>query len=399
MRRIIRSSFRASVIPLSGLVASGLSSCGGDGSSSSGEQTLYSFANDANKDALGGSELLQAGDGNFYGTTALGGDSGDGTVFMITPTGAATVLHSFTGAPADGSGPTTSRLIQGADGNFYGTTGGGGANDFGAVYKLTPEGTVTILFSFAGGPADGKYTLAGLVQGTDGNFYGTTFDGGANNRGVVFRLTPTGVETVLYSFGAAGSGDAIGLATALIEGSDGNFYGTSLDGGASNQGTVFSITPAGVETVLHSFGKSGDGIQPLGRLTLGSDGALYGTTTDGGAHGHGMVFRLTPEGVETILYSFTGAPRDGSFPEAGLLQGQDGNFYGTTGFGGANNLGTVFKLTPGGVETVLHSFAGAPGDGSQPEGTLVEGSDGNLYGTTYQGGANNVGAFFRIRPN
>ena len=365
----------------------------------SGEQTLYSFANDANKDALGGSELLQAGDGNFYGTTALGGDSGDGTVFMITPTGAATVLHSFTGAPADGSGPTTSRLIQGADGNFYGTTGGGGANDFGAVYKLTPEGTVTILFSFAGGPADGKYTLAGLVQGTDGNFYGTTFDGGANNRGVVFRLTPTGVETVLYSFGAAGSGDAIGLATALIEGSDGNFYGTSLDGGASNQGTVFSITPAGVETVLHSFGKSGDGIQPLGRLTLGSDGALYGTTTDGGAHGHGMVFRLTPEGVETILYSFTGAPRDGSFPEAGLLQGQDGNFYGTTGFGGANNLGTVFKLTPGGVETVLHSFAGAPGDGSQPEGTLVEGSDGNLYGTTYQGGANNVGAFFRIRPN
>jgi len=399
MRRIIRSSFRASVIPLSGLVASGLNSCGGDGSSSSGEQTLYSFANDANKDALGGSELLQAGDGNFYGTTALGGDSGDGTVFMITPTGAATVLHSFTGAPADGSGPTTSRLIQGADGNFYGTTGGGGANDFGAVYKLTPEGTVTILFSFAGGPADGKYTLAGLVQGTDGNFYGTTFDGGANNRGVVFRLTPTGVETVLYSFGAAGSGDAIGLATALIEGSDGNFYGTSLDGGASNQGTVFSITPAGVETVLHSFGKSGDGIQPLGRLTLGSDGALYGTTTDGGAHGHGMVFRLTPEGVETILYSFTGAPRDGSFPEAGLLQGQDGNFYGTTGFGGANNLGTVFKLTPGGVETVLHSFAGAPGDGSQPEGTLVEGSDGNLYGTTYQGGANNVGAFFRIRPN
>jgi uncharacterized repeat protein (TIGR03803 family) len=153
--------------------------------------------------------------------------------------------------------------------------------------------------------------------------------------------------------------------------------------------------------VLHSFGSSssGDGIQPNIRLIFGSDGNLYGTTTNGGASGLGTVFKVTPAGAETVLYSFAEQPGDGNNPEGGLVQGSDGNFYGTTAFGGANDLGIVFKLTPDGVETVLYSFTGSPDDGSRPIGNMVEGSDGNLYGTTSNGGASNKGTFFRIAVN
>jgi uncharacterized repeat protein (TIGR03803 family) len=392
----------------------GLSGCEGDDSNAAPTfvpKILYSFGS-GSTDAAGPDQIMQASDGNFYGATSTGGASGLGAVFKITPAGVETVLHSFTGAPADGASPQNSRLIQGSDGNLYGTTLNGGASDLGTVFMISPDGAETILYSFTGGVADGANPSGGLLQYSDGNFYGTTDTGGANNSGTAFKLTPAGVETVIYSFVALVKGSDIIPAYALIEGSDGNLYGISADGGSLDSGTVFSLSTEGVETVLHTFGNGDDGEQPNADLTLGSDGNLYGTTpfggsnatlpSDGGMGGGsspGTVFKVTPDGVETVIHSFSISPDDGSFPLAGVFQGSDGNLYGTTAFGGAKSLGTVFRLTPAGVETVLHSFTGGAGDGDGPGGNLIEGSDGNLYGTTGGGGANGNGTFFRIVLN
>ena len=256
--------------------------------------------------------------------------------------------------------------------------------------------TESVLYSFAGGQSGGKFTGAGLIRGSDGKFYGTTFGDGANGDGTVFSITPAGVETLLYSF--SGSPDDANPNAALIQGSDGNFYGTTWDGGANNDGTVFKITPAGVETVLYSFsGAHGDGASPNASLIQGSDGNFYGTTTRGGANGDGTVFRITPAGVETVLFSFSGSPDDAN-PLAALVQGSDGNFYGTTWDGGANSDGMVFRITPAGVETVLYSFGASLTDGMNPQAALIQGSDGNFYGTTWDGGANNDGVVFEIVP-
>jgi uncharacterized repeat protein (TIGR03803 family) len=367
------------------------------------EMVLASFA--------GGSEgsgaqaaLIERSDGNFYGATVEGGANGFGTVFRITPAGLETVLHSFAGG-SDGSGPQAGP-IEGSDGNFYGTTAEGGANGFGTVFRITSAGVETALHSFAGG-SDGSGPHAGLIEGSDGNFYGTTSAGGADNWGTVFRITPGGVETVLHSF--AGGSDGSQPLAGLIEGSDRNFYGTTSAGGADNWGTVFRITPDGVESVLHSFGSGSgvDGVNPYAGLIEGSDGNFYGTTKLGGMHNlgtgqnRGTVFRITPAGVETVLYSFAGGS-DGSQPLAGLIEGSDGNFYGTTSAGGANNSGTVFRITPTGVETVLHSF-GSGGDGSNPYAGLLVGSNGNLYGTTRSGGSGGClggcGTVFELVPH
>jgi uncharacterized repeat protein (TIGR03803 family) len=189
----------------------------------------------------------------------------------------------------------------------------------------------------------------------------------------------------------------------LIEGTDGNFYGTTTLGGAHGGGTVFKITLAGVETVLYSFGATNtDAFEPRAGLILGSDGNFYGTTYAGGAHQQsGTVFKITPTGAETVLYSFGATSTDAALPVAGLIQGTDGNFYGTTSSGGTNGVvaltaGTVFKVTPAGVETVLHSFGTSSTDGAEPEGALIQGADGNLYGTTFLGGANSEGTVFKI---
>jgi uncharacterized repeat protein (TIGR03803 family) len=343
------------------------------------------------------------------------------------------VVHSFAGA--DGEEPHAS-LIQGDDGNFYGTTFEGGANDGGTVFKLTPSGTLTTLYSFCsvvsgtGACLDGESPLGSLIQGDDGNFYGTTSGGGANDYyGTVFKLTPDGTLTTLYSFcslvsdtGVCLDGDAPQF--GLIQGSDGNFYGTTGGGGSgghesSEDGTVFKITPAGALTTLYSFcsvldstGNCSDGEYPRGGVILGDDGNLYGTTYWSGAHGRGMVFKLTPDGTLTTLYSFCNgydesrnSCTDGQWPVGGVIQGSDGNFYGTTYWGGADNVGTVFKLTPSGTLVTLHSFGRRPGDGLYPEAGLIQGTDGNFYGTTYAGGAkpNQVnagpGTVFKIAPS
>jgi uncharacterized repeat protein (TIGR03803 family) len=347
--------------------------------------TLVSFDLTNGASPLAG--LVQGRDGNFYGTTPqLFGTNDLGTVFKMTPAGALTTLVAFNGT--NGANPRAG-LVQGNDGNFYGTTAGSGASDRGMIFKITSAGELATLVSFNG--TNGAAPQAGLVQGSDGNFYGTTADGGAFNLGTVFMMTPTGVLTTLVSFD--GTNGAVPEA-CLVQGNDGNFYGTTVLGGDSYNGTVFMVTPSGTLTNLVSF-NGFNGSNPYAGLMLGSDGNFYGTTVNagpGGGYRYGTVFMVTPSGTLTTLYTFTGD--DGGDSQTGLIEGSDGNFYGTTRFGGANAEGTVFKITPSGMLKTLVSFAGINGD--EPLAGLTQGSDGNFYGTTYGGGMNGCGTVFRI---
>ncbi len=359
------------------------------------------------------SSLTQATDGNFYGTTDLGGDlskcnsSGCGTIFKVTPSGALKVIYTFSGP----DGETPRAVVQGGDGNLYGTTfcsdqnfhgatfsgdAFGFCNGPGSFFRLSPSGTLTTLYTFCSlaNCVDGG-SIGRVIRGSDGNFYGTTAAGGANNRGTVFKITPSGTLTTLYSFTGPDGDVPFG---GLIQGSDGNFYGTTILGGgdlskcnSAGCGTIFKVTPSGELTTLHSF-TGPDGAQPLAELVQATDGSFYGTTSNGGANnncvngGCGTVFRITPSGTLTNLYNFAGM--DGAEPHAGLVQAADGNFYGTTDQGGLADFGTAFRITRAGTLTVLHSFCSENGcaDGNAPEGPLVQGANGLLYGTASLGG-------------
>src|SRR5208337_3389753 len=275
-------------------------------------------------------------------------------------------------------------LVQGSNGNFYGTTYHGGTNNYGTVFKINTNGGLTSLYSFTGGN-DGANPQAGLVQGSDGNFYGTTYQGGTNNDGAVFKIRTNGGLSSLYSF--TGGNNGANPQAGLVQGSDGNFYGTTYQGGTNNYGTVFKINTNGGLTSLYSFTGGNDGANPQAGLVQGSDGNFYGTTYQGGTNNYGTVFKINTNGGLTSLYSFTGG-NNGANPQAGLVQGSDGNFYGTTYQGGTNNYGTVFKIRTNGGLSSLYSFSGG-NDGANPQAGLVQGSDGNFYGTTYQGGTNN----------
>jgi uncharacterized repeat protein (TIGR03803 family) len=347
--------------------------------------------------------LLLAGDGNFYGLTYLGGAHDGGTAFKMTPAGVETVLWSF-GNGNDGSAPYDS-LIQASDGNFYGTTNLGGLYQRGTVFKLTPAGVETVLWSF-GKVNDGDNPYGSLIQASDGNFYGMTYIGGMYSGyvggiyrgGTVFKITPAGVETVLWSFGNGNDGNM--PYGNLIIGSDGSFYGMTYAGGANGEGIIFKITPAGEETVLWSFGGSGDGAHPGGSLILGTDGNFYGMTIDGGANNAGVIFKFTPGGAETVLHSF-GNQGDGFDPTGALIQAADGNFYGMNEIGGWTGRGTIYEITPSGNETVLYSFGeglnDAASDGEGAFGDLTLGSDGTFYGMTSRGGADNQGTLFSFK--
>jgi uncharacterized repeat protein (TIGR03803 family) len=345
------------------------------------ETLLYSFKGGTDgRGPYGG--VIQANDGNFYGTTNLGGTANAGTVFKITPAGVESVLYSFQGA-GDG-GYSRAGLVQASDGNFYGTTEGGGTANAGTVFKITPAGVESVLYSFQGG-SDGADPCAGLIQASDGNFYGTTVIGGTANLGTVFKITPDGVETVLHSF--QGSPDGKYLYGVLIQGNDGNLYGTTEQGGTANAGTVFKITSAGVESVLYSFQGGNDGGDPQGGLVLDSDGNFYGTTGSDGVAYFGTVFKVTPAGVETVLHEFGGS--DGGNSYASLIRADDGNFYGTSNYS-STETSTLFEITPAGVMTVLYVF-GSGTDGEAPlYAGLFLGNDGNFYGTTVIGGTGGV---------
>ena len=312
-----------------------------------------------------------------------------------------TALASFNGV----NGTSPNGVIQGADGNFYGTTMSGGANGQGTVFKLTADGTITVLYSFCSqvNCTDGQLPAAGLVQGADGNLYGTTEAGGAYSQpdgvdspGTIFKITPSGVLTTLHSFSAAGTEGAAPMA-ALIQASDGNLYGTTAFGGTHMfaGGVLFRISPSGAFSTLYSFcalARCADGYYSLAPLVQASDGNLYGTTSQGGAGGLGSVFELTLGGAFAVLHSFSGP--DGSYPAAGLVPVADGSLWGTTPAGGPNGGaggdGVVFKITPAGVLSTIYAFGTTPADGSNP-GALMRASNGDFYGTTFR-------TLFQITP-
>jgi uncharacterized repeat protein (TIGR03803 family) len=395
----------------------------GDGDSDSGTNftTLVNFdgANGANPVF---SPLAQGVDGKLYGTTMVGGDlncvnvgGGCGTVFKLDSAGEITTLYSFDPPSdwADGLYPVGG-LVLAADGSFYGVTGYLGA--YGTVFKVTPGGKLTTLYSFCSQPncADGDMPFAGLVQASDGNFYGTTSQEGANAQnawcptisygrgcGTIFKVTPGGKLTTLYSFCALNNcADGSGVYTGLVQGSDGNFYGTtgaggtsqnawcSISSGGSGCGTIFRITPTGKLTTLYNFCSQpncADGSGPLGgSLIQGPDGNLYGATWS-------TVFKITPAGKLTTIYSLSFS--DGFGPIA-LALASDGNFYGLTSQGGANYDGSVFRVTPSGTFTKVHDFNGT--DGRNGFGGLFQPTNGTVYGTTNAGGLNDQGTVFSL---
>ena len=252
---------------------------------------------------------------------------------------------------------------------------------------------MTTLHRFAG--SDGAYPYAGLLHGNDGNAYGTTYSGGAHNKGVVFKISGrSGAVTTLHSF--VGRDGANPQSTLIQAGGFGDLYGTTSSGGRHNQGSVFKMNPrSGAVTTLHSFTRFAgfDGENPQSALALRSDGDLYGTTPYGGAYGKGTIFKIPRmSGALKTLHSFTGT--DGATPQANLISGADGNLYGTTYEGGANDEGTVFMVSASGAVTTIHSFVGS--DGGNPDSKLIRGSDGYLYGTTSTGGSSDIGVIFRL---
>ena len=329
--------------------------------------------------------LIRDSAGNLYGTTTFGGVSGNGAVFKLNSAGNETVLYSFTGG-SDGAIPEAG-LVMDSSGNLYGTTAYGGASGNGVVFRVDPAGNENVLYSFTGG-SDGATPEAGLVMDSSGNLYGTTLFGGSAQSGTVFKLDPAGNETVLHSF--TGGNDGAYPFAGLIRDSAGNLYGTTNEGGSSDCsggcGTVFKLDPSGNETVLHSFAYYSDGGYPYAGLVIDASGNLYGTAYEGGPSGYGTVFRLDPSGNETVLHNFTYS--DGAYPVAGLVRDSSGNLYGTATSGGAGSpaVGVVFELDRFGNETVLHTFTGGS-DGADPYAGVVQDSSRNLYGTAEYGGS------------
>jgi len=351
------------------------------------QAVLHAFPDASADGATPYGSLLRGSDGALYGLTFSGGANGLGTAFRLDPDGSETVLHAF-GAGGDGANPHGS-LLQASDGNFYGVTAFGGDYGHGVVFVLTPAGDESVLHSFGSG-AGAQDPYGTLLRASDGNFYGTSLHGGANGLGAVFMIRPDGSELVLHSFGAGNDGQM--PAGSLVAGSDGNLYGMTAAGGAFGGGVIFVMTLQGSETVLHAFGSGGDGAEPTGTPILAGDGSFYALTRAGGSHGKGTAIRFDSDGSETVLVSL-GAGSDGAGPGGDLLQASDGNFYALTSAGGTNGAGAVLQITPAGAEAVLYSFGGGA-QGEAPFGSLIEGPDATLYGMT--SGARAGGTAFRI---
>jgi len=355
--------------------------------------TLFNFNNAAGVGPAGG--IIQATDGNFYGTTTFGAYFGDpystGTVFKMTLGSLPTTLANLTGTI--GSTPEAP-LCQGTDGNLYGTTWDGGGSNYGTVFKVTTGGTLSTLAQF--NYSNGAFPYAGLVQGKDGNFYGTTSVGGngTGGNGTVFSVTPTGTRTTLVQFNGTNGGTPL---ASLILGSDGNFYGTTSQGGAG-WGTVFQVTPTGTLTTLSLFLDYGS--YPDGPLLQGNDGNYYGTTQLGGLNGNGSstsgtLFKVTSTGTTTTLGYF-GQEVSGIHPQGSLVQDSDGNFFGSTASGGPDNAGTLFRYNKDdGLKTLINFNNN---NGADP-GSLIIATDGNIYGTTDAGGSANSGTVFRLETS
>lgn len=310
--------------------------------------TQHSFTG-TNGEGFHPNATLLLGSGSvFYGATSGGGTGNGGTIYRLSADGKTLVaLYSFVGTNSLAPSPNT--MILGSDGALYGTTVDGGVYSNGSVFRLTIDGkTFTTLYSFTGGNGQGNFPEAGLLQGSDGAFYGTTQgESDAPNNGTVFRLTADGKTfKVLHTF--SGTDNYAFPEATVIQGSDGNLYGTTLGGGTRSSGSVFRLSTSGTAfATLHSFtGGSGDGANPYGAMVQGSDGAFYGTTNAGGTGGYGSVYRLSSDGTTlTTIHSFTGPTGDGLHPQSTLTKDSGGNLYGTTAGGSGGNSGTIFKLS------------------------------------------------------
>jgi len=339
--------------------------------------------------------IAQGRDGNLYTTSNMGGSTFIGDIYKIAPTGAITEIYSFDGSL--GCYPF-SGLTLGLDGNFYGTQTQCSGPGHGSVFKVTPGGSVTTLYFFMNSDGAGPY--APPIQGADGNFYGTTNSGGlplcgfGAGCGTIYKLTPSGQLTSVHQFDVTHGYLPI---APLVQGTDGNFYGTAEFGGTNNAGVIFKITPSGF-SVLHNF-DSTDGNSPIGPLIQANDGNFYGTTEFGGTTNNdaGVIFKMTPAGTLTVLHSLNGSS-DGAFPEAGLVQASDGNFYGVAQDRGSGGFGTIFKITPQGNYSVLHNFAADGSEGELAQVTLTQHTNGILYGDTSGGGSQNCqcGTFYSL---
>lgn len=329
--------------------------------------------------------MSQGRDANLYSTINNNGTKNQGTVYNITPTGTLNTVYTFCSLTscADGGGPWGG-VTLGFDGNFYGTTQGGGSHAAGTAFKVTPTGTLTTLWNFANG-TDDSVPVYTTLQGQDGNMYGVSVGQYNGQYGALFKVSASGVFKTLRDFTYANGADP----NLPTQGTDGNLYGTTQFGGdpTCKCGVVYKATAAGVITVLHAFkGYPTDGNRPIGVLVQGPDGNFYGTTYRGGTtNNNGSVFKITPTGVYTLLYSFkfSSGYLDAQLPEAGLTLGTDGNFYGVTTAGGTKNGGAIFKITPAGSESVLYSFCSISCyDGFNPATPLVLHTDGKFYGNT-----------------
>ena len=413
----MRSKLLTSVCGLIALLSLGLQQANAqnglevEGQKSTQAQTykvLYNFSGQGTDGGYSSSSLVEDRAGNLYGTASSGGAHNKGVVFKLDKKGKGKVLYSFTGTGGDGGTPRGA-LVRDAAGNFYGTTyyGGDLTCNCGTVFKLDTTGKVSVLYSFRGYPDDGANPWAGVVRDVAGNLYGTTYGGGVDNTGTVFRLDTTGNETVLHSFTGLATGSTDGALpwAGLVRDHAGNLYGTTYAGPAGagcGCGVIFKVDTSGNETVLYRFTGGADGGSPYAGLVRDAAGNLYGTTYFGGStaacntNGCGTVFQLDKAGKETVLYSFTGAT-DGANPFAGLVADKAGNLYGTTFAGGTYTYGTIFKLDTAGKVTVRHSFSYS--DGIDPEARLVRDSAGNLYGTTSFGGpSTDGGVVFKVTP-
>jgi uncharacterized repeat protein (TIGR03803 family) len=342
--------------------------------------------------------LVQGPDGELYGTTYVSTGSG-GTVFKVTTAGALTTLHTFCDDGClDGELPAAG-LVLASNGIFYGTTSNGGANSDGTVFSITSAGTLTTLHSFD--LTDGANPEYAMIQASNGNFYGTTSSGGTGDIGTIFEITPAGTLTSLHSFDG---NDGDYPDSSLVQGKSGKLYGTTYEGGGGS-GTVFEMTLAGALTTWQHFDPA-DGGGNTGTLIQASNGNFYGTTQGGGSNAVGSIYEITTAGKLTTLYSFCSKKdcTDGATPYAGLIQGSDGNLYGTTAGGGASTpscnggCGTIFKITTAGELTTLYNFCSQANctDGNVPQGGLVQHTNGDFYGTTYYGGADGIGTIFSL---
>ncbi len=341
--------------------------------------SAQTFSTLVNFDGMNGqypSGLIEGTDGNLWGTT---GFESCGTVFKMSPLGTLTTVYSFScNLKKYPDGPEPGALIQATDGNFYGATFGGGTNNDGSIFKLTPSGDFTALVNFDVTNGDSPN---GFVQGADGNFYGTTYGGGGNSpyySGTLFEFTSGGDLTTLFIFGGLNNSAPAQAYVPPTEGKNGNFYGVTCSGGASNSGAFYEMTPEGSVTLLYSFQGGRDQIFcPTATLTLGQDGNFYSVTDQTGPNSDGSIYKITPQGVLTDLHDFSGP--DGATPSSPLVLAPNGSFYGTTAFGGAQDRGTIFSVTPEGKLTTIYSLTSA--DGMSPA-SLILGPGGELYGLT-----------------